>query len=99
LLFYDGKMFSYESKRERPLPTPHAVYITDLGAILKANGLWDIIGIQAYADGTIGMNTTDHKAKFSMTVDYLEGAPELKEKGGHDMLCIPLVQVSTRRLW
>ncbi|KAF7593659.1 hypothetical protein BBP40_011065 [Aspergillus hancockii] len=78
-LFYDGKLFPYEFKRGMPLPTPSVPFITELGAILQANDLWNIIGIQAYTDGFVGMETTDHEAKVSTTVEYSECAPELKE--------------------
>jgi hypothetical protein len=78
-LFYEGKLFPYEFKRGNALPIPPVDFVTELGLILQDNGLCDIIGLQVYEDGIVGMETTDHAARISTTVDYPEGAAKLKQ--------------------
>jgi hypothetical protein len=77
-LFYDGKLFPYEYK-QGTLPKPPVDFVTELGLILQANGLCDIIGLQMHEDGVVGIESTDHAARISTTKNYPEGAPELQE--------------------
>jgi hypothetical protein len=78
-LFYDGKLYPYEFKRGNALPIPPVDFVTELGLILQANSLCDIIGLQVYENGIVGMESTDHAARVSTTINYSEGAAELKQ--------------------
>ncbi|KAH8428351.1 uncharacterized protein LDX57_006052 [Aspergillus melleus] len=79
-LFHNEKLFPYEFKRGGPLPKPPAEFITELGSLLQSNDLCDIIGVQVYEDGIVGMESTDHAKRISTTINYPEMAPELKER-------------------
>lgn len=79
-LFYQGKLFPYEFKRGGPLPKPPTEFITELGSVLQSSGLCDIIGVQVYEDGIVGLESTDHENRISTTTNYPEEAPELKER-------------------
>jgi hypothetical protein len=72
-LFYKGKLFAYEFKRVNyGLPIPPPEFVAELGSILEAERLCDIIGIQLYMDGLVGVESTDHEARVSTTVNYSE---------------------------
>ncbi|KAL4938271.1 hypothetical protein BDV06DRAFT_201218 [Aspergillus oleicola] len=83
-LFDEGKLYPYEYRRsekgdDRPpkLPTE---FINEFGAILAENGIGDIIGLQSYNPGVVGMEITDHATRTSTTKMYAEGSDEaLKE--------------------
>ncbi|KAJ0413273.1 hypothetical protein BJY00DRAFT_319945 [Aspergillus carlsbadensis] len=77
-LFHEGKLYPYEFKRgEEGLSEPPAEFVNESGAILTEHGLCDVIGLQAYTDGIVGMENTDHESRVSTTKSYAEGAPEL----------------------
>ncbi|KAL2785463.1 hypothetical protein BJX66DRAFT_347486 [Aspergillus keveii] len=77
-LFHDGRLYPYEFKRgEEGLNEPPAEFVNELGAILVEHGLSDVIGLQAYTDGVVGMESTDHESRVSTTKSYAEGAPEV----------------------
>lgn len=74
-LFHKAKLYPYEYKRvlsaER-LPTPPQDFVTDLGLVLEKEGLSDIIGLQLYTNGVVGVESTDHDTNISTTVDHEE---------------------------
>jgi hypothetical protein len=80
-LFYQGKLYPYEFKRVRvgqSLSVPPAEFAAELCKVLQESQLADLIGIQLYTDGIIGLETTDHVTRTSTTVDYQEGSEDFK---------------------
>lgn len=71
-------MHPYEFKRLAPgdesLPIPPQKFVTELGLLLEREGLSDIIGLQVYTDGIVGVESTDHDTNVSTTVDHEEKA-------------------------
>ncbi|KAL2839090.1 hypothetical protein BJY01DRAFT_257811 [Aspergillus pseudoustus] len=86
-LFHAGKLYPYEFKRAgnddgeaagEGVMEPPAAFVGELGAILVETGLCDVIGLQAYSEGVVGMESTDREKRVSTTRSYPEGAEELK---------------------
>ncbi|KAL4799562.1 hypothetical protein BDV19DRAFT_261363 [Aspergillus venezuelensis] len=86
-LFHEGKLYPYEYRRvekekdegaevEPNLPQE---FINELGSILAENGISDIIGIQSYNPGIVGMESTDRPTRTSTTKSYVEGSEEAME--------------------
>ena len=78
-LYYEGKLVPYEFRhspgvnpKDLGLPTLPPQFVTDLGHLLQDRDLCDIIGIQLYTNGTVGMEGTDHAERFSTTEDHDE---------------------------
>ncbi|KJZ76554.1 hypothetical protein HIM_03890 [Hirsutella minnesotensis 3608] len=74
-LFYKGKLFPYEFRRADLGDTaiaPPLDFVQELGSILQAKNLCDIIGLQTYSDGFVAGESTDEEAKVSTTVNYPE---------------------------
>ncbi|KAE8147780.1 hypothetical protein BDV25DRAFT_142428 [Aspergillus avenaceus] len=70
-LYHNGSLFPYEFKRGMvALPTPPGDFVTELGVILQEHGLCDIIGLQVYEYGVVGMESTDHGKRISNRVTY-----------------------------
>ncbi|KAL4884861.1 hypothetical protein BJY04DRAFT_180916 [Aspergillus karnatakaensis] len=80
-LFHEGKLYPYEFKRgaEEESNEPPLEFVNELGTILEKHGLCDVIGLQAYTDGIVGMEKTDHERNVSTTRSFPEGAPELQD--------------------
>ncbi|KAL3481027.1 hypothetical protein BJX99DRAFT_254007 [Aspergillus californicus] len=76
-LFHDGKLYPYEFRRGGVLEEPPAAFVDELGEILIEHGLCDVIGLQSYTDGIVGMENTDHETNISTTKSYPEGAEEV----------------------
>ncbi|KAL2818724.1 hypothetical protein BDW59DRAFT_175072 [Aspergillus cavernicola] len=76
-LFHDRKLLPYEVKQGDILPTPPADFVAELGLMLQTNSLYNIIGLQIFQDGIVGMEKIDYAARISTTVSYPEGAEEV----------------------
>ncbi|KAL3454237.1 hypothetical protein BJX65DRAFT_302024 [Aspergillus insuetus] len=77
-LLHERRLYPYEFKRgKEELSEPPAEFVNELGLILVEHGLCDVIGLQVYTDGVVGMESTDHESRVSMTKSYAEGAPEV----------------------
>jgi hypothetical protein len=50
--------------------------VNELGVILKETGLCDVIGLQAYTPGILGVESTDHEKRVSTTESYPEAEGE-----------------------
>ncbi|KAL3457685.1 hypothetical protein BJX64DRAFT_292922 [Aspergillus heterothallicus] len=80
-LFHEGKLYPYEFKRgeeggKEEGVEPPAGFVSELGAILAEKGLCDVIGLQAYDEGVVGMESTDREKRTSITKSYPEGKEE-----------------------
>lgn len=54
---------------------PPAAFLVDLGEILQSQGICDLVGLQTYTDGVIGLESTDYETNVSTTVEQGEEAP------------------------
>ncbi|KAL4969857.1 uncharacterized protein BDV14DRAFT_195388 [Aspergillus stella-maris] len=81
-LFHEGKLYPYEYRRvekdERGEVDPNLpqAFIDELGAILAERRISDVIGIQSYNAGIVGMESTDRPTRTSTTKSYAEGSEE-----------------------
>ncbi|KAJ2983155.1 hypothetical protein NQ176_g899 [Zarea fungicola] len=83
-LFYNGALYPYEFKRLPPgqsIAEPPQDFRTDLGHILEKKGLCDIIGLQSYSEGVVGVESTDHDTRVSTTVDHDESFDPSAHRG------------------
>ncbi|KAJ6787682.1 hypothetical protein PWT90_09647 [Aphanocladium album] len=76
-LFHKGRLYPYEFKRSSSeeggsLPVPPQDFVTELGLLLEERGLSEVIGLQVYTDGVVGVESTDHETNVSTTVDVDE---------------------------
>jgi hypothetical protein len=78
-LFHQGKLYPYEYKRGQGFPEPPMDLVNELGAILQDIGLCDVMGLQVYEDGVVGMETTDFEGRVSTTKSYPEGTQEFEK--------------------
>lgn len=73
-MFYQGRWYPYEYKRYA-VQQPPAAFLVDLGEILQSQGICDLVGLQTYTDGVIGLESTDYETNVSTTVEQGEEAP------------------------
>jgi len=73
-MFCYGKCYPYEYKRYE-IPQPPADFVAELGDILEEKGITDLVGIQTYTGGIVGIENTDHDLHVSITVDQDEKEP------------------------
>ncbi|KFZ02095.1 hypothetical protein V501_09668 [Pseudogymnoascus sp. VKM F-4519 (FW-2642)] len=73
-MFYQGRCYPYEYKRYA-VPQPPAAFIADLGEVLESQGICDLVGLQTYTDGVVGLESTDYDTNVSTTVEQDEEAP------------------------
>lgn len=54
-------------------------FVNELGAILQDIGLCDVMGLQVYEDGVVGMETTDFEGRVSTIKSYPEGTQQFEK--------------------
>jgi hypothetical protein len=73
-IYSQGVCYPYEYKRYA-IPQPSAEFVAELGELLKAHGICDLVGFQTYTDGVVGLESTDRKTNVSTTIEQDEKLP------------------------
>ncbi|KFY33663.1 hypothetical protein V494_07438 [Pseudogymnoascus sp. VKM F-4513 (FW-928)] len=73
-VFHKGTCYPYEYKRYA-VPQPSTAFVADLGNLLEEKGLTDLVGFQTYANGIVGLESTDRETNVSTTIDQDEKLP------------------------
>lgn len=71
-IYSGGTCYPYEYKRY-PVPQPRAEFVAELGDVLEAHGVTDLVGFQTYTNGVVALEGTQDNV--STTIEQDEKLP------------------------